>query len=989
MKEVSTTNTANNERGTATLTAVMIMGLLALFAAASLSRVTTEALVMGNDYAHSKSFFAAQASLELMSRDFERVFDVQLRPTPTDIERIKNSYPNIEGFTFNQNIEESDEGEAQPIGGDSPFSGLISLRTPWRITSVATYSSGAQVQLTRTFFNHQIPIFQFGIFYEDNMELHPGPRFDFGGRVHSNGHMFLAAGGGGLWFRSRVTAVREVVRDVVRNGLAAGPGSGWTGTVSIMNQSGQWKELLPAKGSVIGGPDINNSDADMPNGSNNNNWSADSTIFTGNLLARQRPLRLPLTVGTDNDPIEIIKRGQGGDDDILRDSRFYNQQGLRVTLADKQNRLPGGAGGVRLDMKDAGDATDISPAGTRGYLPRQMVGLPRATRFNGWRTYTGTSYDGNPHETWIKIEMVVRDPATLAPVATDITADILSLGFTERSNILNNDLRAIFKLQRYEVFGPPIKVARAEIQNGNAVAATFTNLTDPRTGTSKPVYSYNNTGNVTTSSSYVATSRLVNVGGTNRWLAENATNRYDAANAALREGTADSALQAIAVTPFETQIVLGGNTLRVIPFPIKLFDTREGIYNDDLATAGAAPSWEAFYTSANPVVPSPANPVVNSSRVPVTGVMSIIDIDMFNFGRFLNGTWNGLFPANLALPGGSLSSDDLPDNGGAGWIIYVSDRRGDRDNDGEYDMENVYITNNNQDVLQNGEDVNNNGALDIDYTWESRRYYSQTETFGGTNYDVASIESDVAAVNGLSGGGNGLHVYADRYFRRGTRIINGAVLSGNTNVGGINAAMPGTLNRGFSITSENGIYIQGNLNATGIAAVGTPSQPNQYNGPEVPFGVMADAVTILSRNWQDGQSFRNPFRHGYRNVTAANETHVRTALLMGDSKSSLLVAGVPNQGGGDRDLSGGVHNFPRFLENWGGTRLNYCGSLINLFNSRGNAGAFKCCVNVYGAPTRNWVFNTAFLDINRLPPGTPFFQYVQMTGFRQTVRQLQ
>jgi hypothetical protein len=103
----------------------------------------------------------------------------------------------------------------------------------------------------------------------------------------------------------------------------------------------------------------------------------------------------------------------------------------------------------------------------------------------------------------------------------------------------------------------------------------------------------------------------------------------------------------------------------------------------------------------------------------------------------------------------------------------------------------------------------------------------------------------------------------------------------------------------------------------------------------------------------------------------------------------LLVGGVPNQGGGDLDLSGGVHNFPRFLENWGGNRLNYCGSLINLFNSRGNDGAFKCCTNVYSPPTRNWVFNTAFLDINRLPPGTPFFQYVQMTGFRQTVRQLQ
>ena len=98
------------------------------------------------------------------------------------------------------------------------------------------------------------------------------------------------------------------------------------------------------------------------------------------------------------------------------------------------------------------------------------------------------------------------------------------------------------------------------------------------------------------------------------------------------------------------------------------------------------------------------------------------------------------------------------------------------------------------------------------------------------------------------------------------------------------------------------------------------------------------------------------------------------------------MVGTPNGGGGDADLAGGVHNFPRFLEAWG-TRFNYCGSLINLFNSRQHDGAHKGGA-VYSPPTRNWVFNTAFLDVNRLPPGTPFFQYIQMTGFRQTQRQI-
>ena len=40
----------------------------------------------------------------------------------------------------------------------------------------------------------------------------------------------------------------------------------------------------------------------------------------------------------------------------------------------------------------------------------------------------------------------------------------------------------------------------------------------------------------------------------------------------------------------------------------------------------------------------------------------------------------------------------------------------------------------------------------------------------------------------------------------------------------------------------------------------------------------------------------------------------------------------------------------------------------------------------YVAPDRNWVFDATFLNATQVPPGTPFFQYVNMTGFRQTLR---
>ena len=83
-------------------------------------------------------------------------------------------------------------------------------------------------------------------------------------------------------------------------------------------------------------------------------------------------------------------------------------------------------------------------------------------------------------------------------------------------------------------------------------------------------------------------------------------------------------------------------------------------------------------------------------------------------------------------------------------------------------------------------------------------------------------------------------------------------------------------------------------------------------------------------------------------------------------------------------MNGGVHNFLRFLEDWGSTRLNYCGSLINLYNSHNNNGTYKNGgTHVYNPPGRNWIFDASFLDINRLPPGTPYFQDIQVTGFQR------
>ncbi|MFL6373378.1 MAG: hypothetical protein ACJ73D_01805, partial [Pyrinomonadaceae bacterium] len=380
----------------------------------------------------------------------------------------------------------------------------------------------------------------------------------------------------------------------------------------------------------------------------------------------------------------------------------------------------------------------------------------------------------------------------------------------------------------------------------------------------------------------------------------------------------------------------------VVPFPIEMFDTREGLYNDTAATF---------------------NPITTyGTNVPWAGVMSMVDIDVANLKKFLDGTWDAYMPTGTpyaSTAGHVLRGNDIPQPTNTspksgGWVFYVSDRRGDYDFDGEYDMEDVYGPNDG--ILQVGEDLNKNGSLQADYTNEAPRYT-------GANSNIAP---EIAAV------------LDHKYYRRGVRLINAQTIPG------IYDTTTPANSKGFTFAAENGVYVFGNYNATGVSSVGTPTPYDQYlptpsSSGDVPASIAGDGITVLSNGWSDSNSFVYPFNYAGRQ---ASDTVDRFAMLSGDTITTL--SGSPNQGGGDLKMNGGVHNFKRFLEDWSGNTLSYSGSLINLFNSHNNNGPFKCCNTVYNPPNRNWVFDATFLDMNRLPPGTPYFQYIQTTGFLRT-----
>ena len=81
------------------------------------------------------------------------------------------------------------------IPAGEAFAGLHSL--PYRYTVISEAVNGAgdvEAQLGAEVAVHNIPIFQFLVFYAEDLEIHPGPQMNLSGRIHTNGDLYLNAG---------------------------------------------------------------------------------------------------------------------------------------------------------------------------------------------------------------------------------------------------------------------------------------------------------------------------------------------------------------------------------------------------------------------------------------------------------------------------------------------------------------------------------------------------------------------------------------------------------------------------------------------------------------------------------------------------------------------------------------------------------------------------------------------------------------------------
>ena len=115
--------------------------------------------------------------------------------------------------------------------------------TPYTIQVTSRTSGGSEVRLQRDVQTVAIPVFQFGVFSVNDLDYFAEPPFNFGGRVHSNGNIWLAElTGNTLTLGGAVTAGGEIITSNLENGYSTS--TFFAGPIQIAKSGSGYADLL-------------------------------------------------------------------------------------------------------------------------------------------------------------------------------------------------------------------------------------------------------------------------------------------------------------------------------------------------------------------------------------------------------------------------------------------------------------------------------------------------------------------------------------------------------------------------------------------------------------------------------------------------------------------------------------------------------------------------------------------------------------------------
>jgi len=1064
------------QRGFTLIAALMMTILLSGVAVGILYLVGSETSMGRSDLEANEAYYAAEAQMENLTAQLDILYQTNSQPSAADVEAIYTNQStwanNIAGSPITNITYSYPTPSATMEGGMIEWpaansltgtscasapnncattavvqagenSGMFANIVPYTLNVIATRNdalsstggAGAAASITRQVEVALVPAFEYGIFCNGDCDYFAGPAFNFGGRVHSNGNLFLASGST-LTFTDKVAAYNQIILDRLENGHLTS--SGYGGTVYVPTAGNACPAAPGAgpatncvavtQGSWTGGfpsPPAPTAPGPDDGGGAAGTWKSYSTGFDGYLetsLTGAKNLKLPFEQSSPYvGPMDLIRRpqlaGANADSQELLQSRLYEQANIRILIADTIADLHPERGTTALsdgqDVEitlpsdkygtDTGTATTSSA--NAGGVPLVYNGAPSssymyfATANSSYQANDGWVAPGNPYsagtsynwQVWPLLGQVTSPvgsgPGNGSATGTGYDAAPTSAGMWIRVEYYNGSAWVGVTTQWLGYgFGRPYDVAPTSPW-GTGSACTF----------------YGWTGSAPYARQTYPAGQCYNPISPAILILQQTQQQVTAVTSAY---AADSGKDT-SYTAYNW-------------IPINFYDSREGEPRED----GSNPRTTNTTTSSTKANTeyTPCSPV---------GVMNAVELDVGNLWLWLQHKSSGPYSAGA---GNLVSQTNMNGVNNNGWIIYFSDHRGMRADAhapyttfyngmaGSSGLEDTINSSSSTGVPDNSlepngyytfspEDVNGDGGLDTQgsayigagygFTTTSTEKMSQmyypmpaqsvtTKTnqlncnsdydsgsYGPSVYDYSNATAGVM----LSGSPQNNMVTGPRHV---LRLVDGG-MNGTTSYLPNPGSTTATGN-GFTVASEEPVYIYGDYN-TGKSDPLWGSPANYSGAIHSATAVIADSVTLLSnppsgfttptnQGWTDVESFLYP---GDMSNRKDNEGYYRLAIAAGKSIP------FPNPTGytaaQDFGTDGGMHNFLRYLESR--STVNYSGSLVSMYYSQYATGTFKCCTKVYGAPTRNYFFDTQFLNPQNLPPGTPMFQDVISLSYHQ------
>jgi Tfp pilus assembly protein PilV len=924
------------EAGIALITALLILFLVSAIIVGMSWMVVSDQKLSGNNQQRELAFYAAEAGMEKMTADMGTIFAQQGSIIAANIPTITGNPPVFpppyNNITYTNALGVSTYQIGCPnfpcvtpaqifatVQPPSAYAGMQAQITPFTLEVAAQTTQGAEVKLERQVELVAIPVFQFGVFSNTDLSFFNGPPFDFGGRVHTNGNLWLAANQGPVYFRQKITVAGQVLRSNLENGQATVNGGQYGGDVVIAETSnpppaapaepaspyqiaGQWWPLALTEGSMAG-PNVYNG---LSGTVNNPTWT--NTVvprYNGMISIGDPQLNLISTaLGGLQTPVALIRRplvGEAAANPAQFAQRYFTniqpvETSLRILLDDYPNAAavpgaPGNASCVGADMMSLDSVSATVPVDLASTtLGGNATQMPESGASNA-TNYTANDGYWQKANTPIITGCLKVEYLNAAGVATDVTNEFLAHGY----------------------IAPNTNPAGNSVANSTAYPAISGLLGGAQVGT-------NPCGN---ENSLYATSII-------RFarIRDNPHN-WTAANHCVGTGIA-----AMINSDY---------------WPLVLHDEREAVPRDESE--------------------STTGPGTISTVTPL-GNMYYVELDIANLDKWFLGTLGA------------------PDSGGAayavgGYSIYFSDRRGNAIETQGNPASNAKVASLGYNdfvnpaslvacpngVLDSGEDLEGDGVLRtyggayepvLPINLLNLMNTTGPNTNFQTNPNCAAAPSPLWKVYKVTAEARENPPF---FFRHALKLVNGSTVNLGTACYGAAPNPP----CGLTIASENPVYIQGDFNAPGgnVNAAGT-----------VAASVAADAVTLLSDNWNDVNSYISPYNNGLRNAVS---TEYRVAIIAG---KQIPFAIPPGEGQVDFGTDGGLHNFLRYIENWAGDTLTYEGSLVSFYFSRQAIGLYKG--TPYSPPSRQYAFDNNFTQGPQwLPPRTPSLRTVNTIGFSQ------